>query len=104
VWERAGLADRTLVRFAAPTLIREMYENMIHAGVFGAVGLPAVPTWRAARNHPGRVEVRVAATRPVLRALLDAGVLERGKVPTPWRGLCGVDPDGEPVELSGAAT
>jgi hypothetical protein len=46
----------------------------------------------------------VAATRPVLRALLDAGVLERGKVPTPWRGLCGVDPDGEPVELSGAAT
>jgi hypothetical protein len=92
------------VRFVAPTLIREMYENMIHAGVFGAVGLPAVPTWRAARNHPGRVEVRVAATRPVLRALLDAGVLERGKVPTPWRGLCGVDPDGEPVELSGAAT
>jgi hypothetical protein len=98
VWERAGLADKTLVRFVAPGLIREMYENMIHAGVFGAVGLPAIPTWQAARNHPGRVEVRVAATRPVLDALIDAGALERGKVPTPWRGLCDVDPDGHPVE------
>jgi hypothetical protein len=99
VWERAGLLDKTLVRFAAPTIIREMYENMIHAGVFGAVGLPALPTWRAARNHPGRVGVRVDATRPVLDALIDAGALERGKVPTPWRGLCAVDPDGHPVDL-----
>lgn len=102
VWERASLVDRTLVRFVAPTIIREMYENMIHAGVFGAVGLPALPTWRAARNHPGRVAVRVEATRPVLEALLDAGALERGKVPTAWRGLCAVDPDGHPVEIAAA--
>ena len=98
VWERASLLDKTYVRFLAPTIIREMYENMIHAGVFGAVGLPALPTWRAARNHPGRVEVRVAATRPVLDALIDAGAIERGKVPTAWRGLCAVDPDGHPTE------
>lgn len=98
VWERASLADRTLVRFVAPTLIREMYENMIHAGVFGAVGLPALPTWRAARNHPGRVATRVDAIRPVLDVLIGAGVFERGKVPTAWRGLCAVDPDGHPVE------
>src|SRR5918997_761843 len=97
VWERASLLDKTYVRFLAPTIIREMYENMIHAGVFGAVGLPALPTWRAARNHPGRVEVRVAATRPVLDALVDAGAIERGKVPTAWRGLCAVDPDGHPT-------
>ena len=76
---------------------------MAPGGVGGGGGLPAVPAWRAARNPPGGVEVGVAATRPVLRALLDAGVLERGKVPTPWRGLCGVDPDGEPVELPAAA-
>ena len=98
VWERASLLDKTYVRFLAPTIIREMYENMIHAGVFGAAGLPALPTWRAARNHPGRVEVRVAATRPVLDALVDAGAIERGKVPTAWRGLCAVDPDGHPTE------
>jgi hypothetical protein len=97
VWERSSLADRTMVRFAAPTFIREMYENMIHAGVFGAVGLPAMPTWQAARNHPGRVDMRVEATRPVLRALVDAGALERGHIPRAWRALCQVDPDGSPV-------
>ena len=97
VWERASLVDKSLVRFFAPTIIREMYENMIHPGVFGAVGLPAMTTWQSARNHPGRVEVRLAATRPVLDALIEAGALERGKVPTAWRGLCGVDPDGQPV-------
>ena len=67
---------------------------MIHAGVFSAVGLPGVVTWRAARNHPGRVEVRVAATRPVLDALIDAGAIERGKVPRAWRALCAVDRNG----------
>ena len=103
VWERASVADRTLVRFLAPTFIREMYENMIHAGVFGAVGLPALPTWRAARNHPGRVATRMDATRPVLDALLDAGALQRGHVPRAWRALCGVDPDGHPAPRSATA-
>jgi hypothetical protein len=32
----------------------------------------------------------------VLDALIDAGAIERGKVPTAWRGLCDVDPDGHP--------
>jgi P-aminobenzoate N-oxygenase AurF len=97
VWAEASPIDRTLVRFVAPALIREMYENMIHPGVFAAAGLPGMPTWRAARNHPGRVELRTAATRPVLAALLDAGALELGRIPRAWQGLCGVDPDGEPV-------
>jgi P-aminobenzoate N-oxygenase AurF len=97
VWARASALDKALVWHVAPGLVREMYENMIHAGVFAAVGLPGIPTWQAARNHPGRVEVRTAATRPVLDALIDAGAIERGKVPRAWRGLCGVDPDGAPV-------
>jgi|SoiMethySBSTD1v2_1073268.scaffolds.fasta_scaffold01138_13 para-aminobenzoate N-oxygenase AurF len=100
VWESAGIVDKTLVRFVAPTFIREMYENMIHAGVFGSVGLPAMSTWQRARNHPGRVQTRVDATRPVLDVLLEAGALERGKVPSAWRGLCAVDPDGHPVDLT----
>ena len=98
VWDRSTQADRALVRFAAPTFIREMYENMIHAGVFAAVGLPGIPTWREARDHPGRVAMRVEATRPVLEALVEAGALERGKIPRAWRGLCGVEPDGSPQE------
>ena len=81
VWETAGIVDKTLVRFAAPLFIREMYENMIHAGVFGSVGLPAMATWQKARNHPGRVQTRVDATRPVLEVLVAAGALERGKIP-----------------------
>ncbi|HET8621858.1 MAG TPA: diiron oxygenase [Acidimicrobiales bacterium] len=97
VWERASAADRALVWHVAPALVREMYENMIHAGVFSAVGLPGIPTWRAARNHPGRIEVRTAATRPVLDALIAAGAIERGKVPRAWRALCAVDPDGAPA-------
>jgi hypothetical protein len=98
LWQRASLADRFMVHNVAPVLIREMYENMIHAGVFEAVGLPGVPTWRAARNHPGRVTVRVEATRPVLATLIDAGAITRGKVPRAWQGLCGVDSGGEPRE------
>jgi hypothetical protein len=98
LWQRASLADRVMVHHVAPVLIREMYENMIHAGVFEAVGLPGVPTWRAARNHPGRVKVRVEATRPVLATLIDAGAIERGNVPRAWQGLCGVDSGGDPRE------
>ena len=97
VWDRASAADKSMVWHVAPGLIREMYENMIHAGVFAAVGLPGVATWKSARNHPGRVEVRTAATRPVLDALIEAGAIERGKVPRAWRALCAVDPDGVPA-------
>jgi hypothetical protein len=100
LWQRASRADRFMVHNVAPLLIREMYENMIHAGVFEAVGLPGLPTWRAARNHPGRVKVRVEATRPVLATLIEAGAIERGRVPRAWKGLCGVDSGGEPVEVA----
>ncbi len=103
VWAKANPLDRTLVRFAAPTFIREMYENLIHAGVFGAVGLPAMPTWRRARNHPGRVALRMEATRPVLDALIDAGAVDRAHIPRAWRALCGIDPDGTPQPLPAAA-
>ena len=96
-WERASHADKTFVWHVVPGLVREMYENMIHAGVFAAVGLPGIATWKAARNHPGRVEVRVEACRPVLDTLVDAGAIERGKIPRAWRALCAVDPDGAPA-------
>src|SRR4029453_17842108 len=100
LWQRASRADRFMVHNVAPLLIREMYENMIHAGVFEAVGLPGLPTWRAARNHPGRVKVRVEATRPVLATLIEAGAIERGRGPRASKGLCGVDSGGEPVEVA----
>ena len=99
VWADSNQIDRTLVRFAAPTFIREMYENLIHAGVFAAVGLPGMATWRKAREHPGRVATRMEATRPVLDALVTAGALDRQHLPRPWRALCGIAPDGTPEPL-----
>ena len=81
VWETAGIVDKTFVRFVAPLFIREMYENMIHAGVFAAAGLPGMATWQKARNHPGRVQTRVDATRPVLEVLIGAGAAGAGQDP-----------------------
>jgi hypothetical protein len=49
------------------------------------------------QRTPQRIAVRHEGSRAVLRAMLDAGVLERGKIPRPWRRLCGVDRHGEPV-------
>ncbi|HLM29364.1 MAG TPA: diiron oxygenase [Acidimicrobiales bacterium] len=97
VWERASVVDRTLVLYVAPLFIREMYENLVHAGVYEVVGLPGMATWRAARRHPERVATRREATRPVLASLVEAGAIEPGRVPVPWRGLCGVDAAGHPV-------
>src|ERR687897_957819 len=97
VWERASVVDRTLVLYVAPLFIREMYENLVHAGVYEVVGLPGMATWRAARCHPERVATRREATRPVLASLVEAGAIEPGRVPVPWRGLCGVDAAGHPV-------
>jgi hypothetical protein len=93
------VVDRTLVLYVAPLFIREMYENLVHAGVYEVVGLPGVATWRAARRHPERVASRREATRPVLASLVEAGAIEPGRVPVPWRGLCGVDAAGHPVTL-----
>lgn len=36
------------------------------------------------------------STRPVLEALLNAGVLDRGDIPAGWQKLCGVNADGVP--------
>jgi hypothetical protein len=97
VWERANPIDRFVVHNVAPIVIREMYENLIHAGVFQAVGLPGIRAWQSAREHPRRVALRHDATRPVLAALVGAGAVRSGHVPPPWRQLCGVDAGGEPT-------
>ena len=60
-------------------------------------GCPGLDHWRAVNRTPERLAVRHAATRNILDALLQAGVLRRGRVPRGWRRLCGVDRHGEPV-------
>ena len=97
VWQKSSLTDRLAVRFVAPLIIGGMFDMLIHPGVYETIGLPGWETWRAANRTPRRVGLRHEATRPILRALFDAGVLKPGRVPKPWRRLCGVDAKGEPV-------
>jgi predicted metal-dependent hydrolase len=96
-WEHASWLERRRIRSFAPRAINALFASLVHPGVYRAVGLPPFRTWRAVQRSTERVALRHEGTRPVLQALLDAGVLERGRIPRGWRTLCGVDRDGEPV-------
>jgi hypothetical protein len=95
VWRRTGPVDRFLVRHVAPHVVRFMYESMVHPGVYATIGLPAMATWRRVNRSAARRAWRHEATRPVLKALVDAGAFTR--IPRAWRSLCGVDRRGEPA-------
>jgi hypothetical protein len=89
VWERARPLDRWLTRHAAPVMIGIMFATLTHPGVYAAAGLPGRATWRATLTAGPRVQLRHDATRPVLKALQDAGAVGR-RVPRGWRRLCGL--------------
>ncbi|HET9091102.1 MAG TPA: diiron oxygenase [Acidimicrobiales bacterium] len=94
--------ERVLVRHVAPRLISVMFHDLVHPGVYASVGLPAFSTWRRANATSTRRQLRYDATRPVLEVLLDAGAVRRGRVPAPWRRLCGVAADGTAADLAPA--
>lgn len=98
LWQEASAFDRLLVRRFVPLVAQTMFDGIVHPGVFATVGLPALATWRRAVRTPARVALRREALRPVLGALLDGGVLGRGRIPVGWRRLCGVDVQGSPAE------
>ena len=97
VFADAGRVDRYLVRRVAPIVIGGMFDMLVHPGVYETVGLPGWDTWKAVRASKERIALRHEAVRPVLRALVDAGALTRGRIPRRWRELCGVDRMGEPT-------
>lgn len=92
----AGPVERALIRWAAPALVTILFETFVHWNVYPTVGLPAWKTWRAANRTPQRRAIKLTAVRPILKALLDAGVFAPGRVPRPWRALCQVDAHGRP--------
>ncbi len=96
VWAKATWLDRFVVRHVAPRSIDQMFRFMVHPGVYAAVGLPAWDTWRAANNTPQRIALRHEATRPVLEAVVDAGILRGDRIPKAWQQLCGVNRSGAP--------
>jgi hypothetical protein len=97
LYGQAGRVERLQIRYLAPIVIRGLFDTFVHPGVYRTVGLPGWKTWRAVNRTPTRVAIRHRATRNMLRALVDAGVLRRGRIPRGWRGLCGVDRRGEPA-------
>jgi hypothetical protein len=97
VWATAGPVDRRAVRTIAPRVIHGMWDQLVHPGVYATVGLPRWATWWAVRHSPTRVALRCRATRPVLDALVEAGVLRPGRIPRGWRTLCGVDRHARPL-------
>ena len=105
VWAKSSKVERAVIRRIAPLVIHDLFRFMIHPGVYAQVGLDPWPTWKLVNKSPTRVQLRRVSTRPVLEALLNAGVLERGSVPRAWQKLCGVDAHGvaEPV-LPGSGT
>lgn len=87
IWEQARPVERLAVRFVAPLVIGMMFDQIVHPGVYETVGLPAMDTWKRVRNSDRRRRMKAQATRPVLDAVVDAGVF-RGRRPTKaWRRL-----------------
>lgn len=89
LWAKASWCERARVRHQAPWIIEYMFDSLVHPGVYAAAGLPAWRTWWAVKSSASRRALRHQATRPVLVALIEAGVLKRGRVPFAWRRLTG---------------
>ena len=97
IWAKASWHDKYAVRRIAPLVIKGMFETLVHPGVYESIGLPGWKTWRAVNASPERVAVRWQATRPVLTALVEAGVFDAKRIPKRWQSLCGVDRAGQPI-------
>ena len=97
MWQQASRPEQTVVHRVAPLAITAMFDTLVHPGVYETVGLDGWTTWKQVRSTPERVALRHRATRKVLAALLDAGVVRAGAVPGGWQRLCGVDASGRPA-------
>lgn len=96
-YRNATWTDRFAVRRIVPFGIVGMFDMMVQPFVYPTVGLPAFRTWRRVRRLPRRLELRRQCARAVLKALIDAGVFKRGRIPRAWRRVAGVRHDGTPV-------
>jgi len=97
VWAEAGPVQRWAVRRLGAGIVGGMWDTLVHPGLYTAIGLPGWRTWLAVRKTQRRVALRHEATRPVLKTLLDTGIICERRVPKSWRTLCGVDRAGHPL-------
>ena len=99
VWAAASREERTVVRRIAPLVIHDLFRFMVQPGVYAEVGLDAWSTWKRVNRCDNRVQLRRVSTRPVLDAVINAGILQRGAIPQAWQNLCGVDEHGTADEV-----
>ena len=92
IWANASRTERWALKVVVPLGIRQLFEFMVHPGVYETIGLPGWATWKAVNKLPERIAIRQQATKPVLGALIDAGILSANRVPKGWQSLCGVGP------------
>ena len=86
--------DRFAVRWIVPIGIVGMFDMMVQPFVYATIGLPPLRTWLRVRRLPQRVALRQQCARGVLNALVDAAVVQRGRIPLLWRRVAGVDRQG----------
>jgi hypothetical protein len=97
LYTTASRRERFRIRFVAPKMIDGLFDTFVHPGVYATVGLPTWKTWRAANKTPQRRAVKYAATRPILKALIEGDVIKKGRIPKGWRALAGVDQQNNPL-------
>jgi hypothetical protein len=99
-YRHATWTDRFAVRWIVPIAIVSMFDTIVQPFVYPTVGLPALRTWLRVRRRPARVALRQECVRSVLRALIDADVFQRGRIPLLWRHAAAVDRNGLVVKTS----
>jgi hypothetical protein len=99
LWAESSRLQRWRVRRLAPLVISQMFMILIHPGVYETIGLPGWRTWRAVQRSDTTVALRYQATRPILKALIDAGAIAPESIPRGWRRLTGTNRVGQPVPI-----
>ena len=90
LWQSASRVDRFAVRHVVPLAIAQLFEWLVHPGVYETVGLDGWATWKAVNRSPQRQAIRHRATRPILAELQSAGIIDTTRVPKRWQRLCGI--------------
>jgi hypothetical protein len=98
-WENAGRFQRYVVRRIAPLIVVTMFDIMVNPDVYASVGLPTWETWKQVRRLPQRKALRHQSLRPLLGALIEAGVPRKGRINKRWQFAAGVDRLGQPLPL-----
>lgn len=92
LWADASRVERWALRNVIPLGIEQLFDFLVHPGVYETIGLPGWETWKAVKRTPERLAIRHQATRSILGALIDADLISPRRVPKQWQRLCGVGP------------